>query len=108
MPDSGNGPDGLDSAHPPLGGSPAASPTAWAVLDIDGVLADVRHRLHHLDGARRDWGAFFAGMDADPVLAPGREVAQEAVASGRLASGETRTDTEHFRERMRNPTGAGS
>lgn len=33
---------------------------------------------------------------------------QEAVASGRLASGETRTDTEHFRERMRNPTGAGS
>ena len=82
MSDSGNGPDGLDSAHPPLGGSPAASPTAWAVLDIDGVLADVRHRLHHLDGARRDWGAFFAGMDADPVLAPGREVAQEAVASG--------------------------
>lgn len=82
MSDSRNGPGGLDPAHAPLGGSPVASTTGWAVIDIDGVLADVRHRLHHLDGARRDWGAFFAGMDADLVLAPGREAAHEAVASG--------------------------
>lgn len=82
MSDCRNRPDRLTSSHPPPGGPPAASPTGWAVIDIDGVLADVRHRLHHLDGARRDWGAFFAGMDADPVLAPGQAAADEAAALG--------------------------
>jgi phosphoglycolate phosphatase-like HAD superfamily hydrolase len=37
-----------------------------AVVDIDGVLADVRHRLHHVAGRRRDWDAFFAAAPADP------------------------------------------
>ena len=45
-----------------------------AVIDLDGVVADVRHRLHHLDAKPRDWDAFFAGIPDDPVLAEGRAV----------------------------------
>jgi hypothetical protein len=45
-----------------------------AVIDLDGVVADVRHRLCHLDKKPRDWDAFFAGIPDDPVLAEGRAV----------------------------------
>ena len=40
-----------------------------AVFDIDGVVADVRHRLHHL--RRQRWHRFFAEADADPLLPQG-------------------------------------
>jgi hypothetical protein len=49
----------------------------YAVIDLDGVVADVRHRVHHLDRRPKDWGAFFAGMAADPVLAVGAAVAEQ-------------------------------
>jgi phosphoglycolate phosphatase-like HAD superfamily hydrolase len=42
-----------------------------AVFDIDGVVADVRHRLRHVQGRRRDWEAFFAAATDDPPLAEG-------------------------------------
>jgi phosphoglycolate phosphatase-like HAD superfamily hydrolase len=45
------------------------------VLDIDGVLADVRHRLHHLERKPKDWAAFFAAAVRDPLLAEGAAVA---------------------------------
>ncbi len=48
---------------------------ALAVVDIDGVLADVRHRLHHLERRPKDWGAFFRAAPQDPPLAQGLEVA---------------------------------
>jgi phosphoglycolate phosphatase-like HAD superfamily hydrolase len=41
-----------------------------AVFDIDGVVADVRHRLHHLEGPR-SWPAFFDAAGADPLLPEG-------------------------------------
>jgi hypothetical protein len=41
------------------------------VIDVDGVVADVRHRLHHLDTRPKDWAAFFAAAAADPPLAEG-------------------------------------
>jgi phosphoglycolate phosphatase-like HAD superfamily hydrolase len=41
-----------------------------AVFDIDGVVADVRHRLHHLDSPK-SWHSFFAGAADDPLLAEG-------------------------------------
>ncbi len=31
-----------------------------AAIDIDGVVADVRHRLHHLERRPKNWKAFFA------------------------------------------------
>jgi HAD superfamily, subfamily IIIB (Acid phosphatase) len=42
-----------------------------AVFDIDGVLADVRHRLHHVAARPKDWAAFFAAAPEDPALADG-------------------------------------
>jgi phosphoglycolate phosphatase-like HAD superfamily hydrolase len=53
-----------------------------AVFDIDGVLADVRHRLHHIESGRRDWDGFFASVSEDPALADGCQAARQAVASG--------------------------
>jgi len=52
-----------------------------AVIDLDGVVADVRHRLHHISGSSKNWGAFFAGVGDDDVLAEGRAVLE------RLAGG---------------------
>jgi hypothetical protein len=43
-----------------------------AVVDIDGVVADVRHRLHHVTERPKDWPAFFAAAPDDPVLEEGR------------------------------------
>jgi beta-phosphoglucomutase-like phosphatase (HAD superfamily) len=48
----------------------------WAVLDLDGVLADARHRLHHLERSPKDWAAFFAEAVSDPVLPEGVAVAE--------------------------------
>ena len=42
-----------------------------AVFDIDGVLADVRHRLHHLQTRPQHWNAFFLAADRDPLLEEG-------------------------------------
>ena len=39
------------------------------LVDIDGTLADVRHRLHHIRGARKNWKAFFEAMDRDTPIA---------------------------------------
>jgi uncharacterized HAD superfamily protein len=41
-----------------------------AVFDIDGVVADVRHRLHHLDG-RKSWSKFFEAAGEDTLLDAG-------------------------------------
>ena len=38
-----------------------------AIVDLDGVVADVRHRLHHIRGRRKDWDAFFAAAADDDV-----------------------------------------
>ncbi|MGH3655458.1 MAG: hypothetical protein ACRDUA_02260 [Micromonosporaceae bacterium] len=51
-----------------------ATATPYAVLDLDGTLADVRHRLHHLARRPRNWDAFFAGCSADQPLPEGLEV----------------------------------
>lgn len=42
------------------------------IFDIDGTLADVSHRRHHLgnNGRSPDWKAFFDGMVDDPVIEP--------------------------------------
>lgn len=50
---------------------PAGSVRPLAVFDIDGVLADVRHRLHHLQARPQRWEAFFTAADRDPLLAEG-------------------------------------
>lgn len=46
-----------------------------AVFDVDGVLADVRHRLHHVESRPKRWDAFFAAAVDDPPLAQGVQLA---------------------------------
>jgi hypothetical protein len=48
-----------------------------AILDIDGVVADVRHRLHHLERRPKDWMAFFRAAIADQPIPEGRELAMQ-------------------------------
>lgn len=57
-------------------------PRGIAVFDVDGVLADVRHRLHHLERRPKRWDAFFAAMDDDTPLAEGVALAQRYADEG--------------------------
>ncbi|WP_232662461.1 phosphatase domain-containing protein [Pseudonocardia sp. TRM90224] len=58
-------------AEPPCPTLPLDRPVA--VFDIDGVLADVRHRLHHLEARPQRWERFFQTADRDPTLPEGVE-----------------------------------
>ena len=51
-----------------------------AVIDIDGVVADVRHRLHLVQGKPRRWNEFFAAAADDPPLPDGVALVQELAA----------------------------
>lgn len=79
-----------------------------AVIDLDGVVADVRHRLHFLESKPKNWDAFFAGIADDPVLAEGRAVVEQLATdhelvylTGRPES--TRAATEAWLERHELP-----
>ena len=81
-----------------------------AVIDIDGVLADVRHRLHHVRERPKDWRAFFAAAPDDPLLDEGSrvvralaEVHQVVYLSGRPES--CRADTMAWLGRQDLPEG---
>jgi phosphatidate phosphatase APP1 len=83
---------------------------AYAAVDLDGVVADVRHRLHHIEGGRKDWEAFFAGIADDPVHPEGLAVAKELAREHELVylSGRperTRAPTEQWLAHHGAPTG---
>jgi hypothetical protein len=76
----------------------------YAVIDLDGVVADVRHRLPFLESTPKDWDGFFAGIPDDPVLPEGRAVVDRLAAdhevvylTGRPQS--TRAETEAWLDR---------
>jgi hypothetical protein len=48
-----------------------------AVFDVDGVVADVRHRLHHIEGTRKRWDDFFAEVGDDAPLQRGIDLVAE-------------------------------
>jgi hypothetical protein len=54
--------------------SPDQRPVAF--VDLDGVLADVRHRLHHVASRPKDWDAFFAAAVRDPLHPEGEAVVE--------------------------------
>jgi phosphoglycolate phosphatase-like HAD superfamily hydrolase len=83
----------------------------FAVFDIDGVLADVTHRLHHIRGRRRDWAGFFADAAEDPLLLEGHQRAVDAARDHALVylSGRPerlRVVTQEWLERHGLPAGA--
>ena len=55
-------------------------PRPLAVVDIDGVVADVRHRLHFIEGKPRQWDRFFAAATDDPPLPEGVALVNELAA----------------------------
>ncbi len=69
-PGTGAGEAGDDGAGDgePEGTEP---PRMVAVVDIDGVVADVRHRLRHVTERPKDWPSFFAAAAEDTLLAEG-------------------------------------
>jgi phosphoglycolate phosphatase-like HAD superfamily hydrolase len=81
-----------------------------AVFDIDGVLADVRHRLHHLDARPKNWDLFFeAAVDDDP-LAEGIALAVDMAAAHDIVyltgrPERTRADTQRWLTRQAAPAG---
>jgi hypothetical protein len=81
-----------------------------AVIDLDGVLADVRHRLHHVNGRRRHWDAFFAGIPDDDVLPEGRAVVERLAGDHEIVyvtgrPERTRADTDAWLTRHGLPPG---
>ncbi|MFI7244958.1 hypothetical protein [Streptomyces qinglanensis] len=56
-----------------------------AVFDLDGTLADVRHRLPFLQRRPRDWDAFFRAAADDPPLVKGVALALETAERCELA-----------------------
>ncbi|MBB2949148.1 phosphoglycolate phosphatase-like HAD superfamily hydrolase [Actinoplanes lutulentus] len=51
-----------------------------AVFDVDGVVADVRHRLRHVARRPKNWAAFFAAADRDAPLQAGIDLVHHYAA----------------------------
>jgi hypothetical protein len=86
------------------------TPLPWAVLDLDGTVADVRHRLHHLNSRPKNWEAFFRAATKDPLLPEGAAVAHRLAEDHRVAylSGRPercRRDTQAWLEQYGLPAG---
>lgn len=88
---------------------PARRP--YGVLDVDGVLADVRHRLHHVEDHPKNWAAFFAAAPLDPPLPEGLAVASQLASDHEVVyltgrPERCRADTEEWLRRQGLPAGA--
>lgn len=55
-----------------------------AVIDLDGVVADVRHRLPLIEQSPKDWDGFFAACSQDPVLPEGLEMIERLAQDHRI------------------------
>lgn len=55
-------------------------PRPVAAFDIDGVVADVRHRRHLIGPGRERWARFFDAADEDLLLVEGAALAHEMSA----------------------------
>ena len=55
------------------------------LFDIDGTLADITHRRHHVEGkhTRQDWKTFFAEMGDDTVNEPVADLYRTLLEAGR-------------------------
>ncbi len=61
------------------------------VVDVDGVLSDASGRQHLLDGAERQWAAFFEASVDDPPITEGIGLVAALADAGAGASGTSGT-----------------
>ena len=54
----------------------------YVIFDIDGVLADNRHRLHHITPPHHDWDAFYATISEDSPIMPMVQLLEHLHANG--------------------------
>ncbi|HEX5533002.1 MAG TPA: HAD family acid phosphatase [Actinomycetales bacterium] len=91
--------------------APSPSLPPAVVLDLDGVLADTRHRMHLIERRPKDWDGFFTAAVHDPAHAEGLAIAKSAADQGRVVvylSGRperTRRDTVEWLRRQGAPSG---
>jgi phosphoglycolate phosphatase-like HAD superfamily hydrolase len=69
------------------------------IFDLDGTLADITHRLHHIKAKPPNWDTFFAECVHDPVYEPIRDLVQLASENYRIIlvsgrSAKVRAETE--------------
>jgi phosphoglycolate phosphatase-like HAD superfamily hydrolase len=84
--DAAASPDDTAASPRATAASPGGAPglPSVAVFDIDGVLADVRHRLHHVASRPKDWDAFFGAAPDDPPLDEGLGAVATADRAGHV------------------------
>lgn len=75
-----------------------------AFIDIDGVLADVGHRLHHIARRPKDWDGFFADAPDDPLFDEGLAIVRRLEGDHEVVfltgrPERCRTDTERWLSR---------
>lgn len=42
--------------------------TEFVIVDIDGTVADLRHRIHFIQGEKKDWDAFYSHAGEDSPI----------------------------------------
>ena len=66
----------------------------FVVFDIDGTIANITHRVHHVRGGNKNWDAFFAGCVDDVPNWPVVQSLKAHVAAGhRVEIWSARSDT---------------
>lgn len=54
------------------------------IFDIDGTIADLSHRLPHIQKTPKDWDAFFAACSGDAPIPHTISLAQDLFGAGRV------------------------
>lgn len=63
------------------------------IFDLDGTLANIEHRLHHIKGEKKDWDAFFAACVKDEPIRQTIDVLNAlAIADGWIIISSGRSD----------------
>lgn len=52
------------------------------ICDIDGTIANIDHRLHYVQGEKKDWNSFFHEMDGDELRLDTHELLEKAEEMG--------------------------
>jgi hypothetical protein len=71
----------------------------YIICDLDGTIADIRHRRHHAEGKKKNWKKFFEGIPHDDLAEVVADILKHYVKTHRIVfvSGRpehTRSDTE--------------